>query len=151
MNSIPKSSEKFRNFKSILYNNLLKGYKILITITNEYVFGRDNMEIIYKIRNNETLDNLYFETKQVNEEKFADLYNNFTKIIDEIKMQVQIIDTNITMILSKMILENVEQSLLNFETEFAKLPDKFSNVLKIIKSESTNKNLISIMKNHLAN
>ena len=142
LNSVPKSSEKFRNFKNILYNNLLKGYKILITITNDFVFGRENMEII---------DNEFLSSKQINESKFIEVYTNFSKIIEEIKLQIQIIDSNIALTVSKMILENIEQSLLVFESEFLKLPDKFSNILKILLSEKANKNLINIMKNLLSN
>lgn len=151
MNSIPKSSEKFRNFKNILYNNLLKSYKILITITNDYVFGRDNMEIIYKVRSNELIDNDYLNSKHIDESKFTEIYNNFSKIIEEIKLQIQIIDQNIAMTVSKMILENVEQSLLIFENEFSKNREKFATTLNIISSENTNKNLSSIMKNLLLN
>jgi len=148
---VPKSSEKFRNFKNILYNNLLKGYKILITITNDFVFGRENMEIIYKVRSNEIIDNEFLSSKQINESKFIEVYTNFSKIIEEIKLQIQIIDSNIALTVSKMILENIEQSLLVFESEFLKLPDKFSNILKILLSEKANKNLINIMKNLLSN
>ena len=148
---MPKSSEKFRNFKNILYNNLLKGYKILITITNDFVFGRENMEIIYKVRSNEIIDNEFLSSKQINESKFIEVYTNFSKIIEEIKLQIQIIDSNIALTVSKMILENIEQSLLVFESEFLKLPDKFSNILKILLSEKANKNLINIMKNLLSN
>ena len=151
MNSIPKSSEKFRNFKNILYNNLLKSYKILITITNDYVFGRDNMEIIYKVRSNELIDNDYLNSKNIDESKFTEIYNNFSKIIEEIKLQIQLIDQNIAMTVSKMILENVEQSLLIFENEFSKIREKFATTLNIISSENTNKNLSSIMKNLLLN
>ena len=151
LNSVPKSSEKFRNFKNILYNNLLKGYKILITITNDFVFGRENMEIIYKVRSNEIIDNEFLSSKQINESKFIEVYTNFSKIIEEIKLQIQIIDSNIALTVSKMILENIEQSLLVFESEFLKLPDKFSNILKILLSEKANKNLINIMKNLLSN
>ena len=151
LNSVPKSSEKFRNFKNILYNNLLKGYKILITITNDFVFGRENMEIIYKVRSNEIIDNEFLSSKQINESKFIEVYTNFYKIIEEIKLQIQIIDSNIALTVSKMILENIEQSLLVFESEFLKLPDKFSNILKILLSEKANKNLINIMKNLLSN
>jgi hypothetical protein len=151
LNSVPKSSEKFRNFKNILYNNLLKSYKILITITNDYVFGRENMEIIYKVRNNETIDEEYLNSKESDDNKFTEIYNNFSKIIEEIKLQIQIIDKNIAMTVSKMILENIEQSLLIFETEFSKKREKFATTLNIISSENTNKNLSSIMKNLLLN
>ena len=109
------------------------------------------MEIIYKVRSNEIIDNEFLSSKQINESKFIEVYTNFSKIIEEIKLQIQIIDSNIALTVSKMILENIEQSLLVFESEFLKLPDKFSNILKILLSEKANKNLINIMKNLLSN
>ena len=123
----------------------------MITITNDYVFGRENMEIIYKVRNNETIDEEYLNSKESDEIKFTEIYNNFSKIIEEIKLQIQIIDKNIAVTVSKMILENIEQSLLIFETEFSKKREKFATTLNIISSENTNKNLSSIMKNLLLN
>lgn len=149
VNSVPKSFEKFRNFKNILYNNLLKSYKILITITNDFIFGRENMEIIYKVRNQEIIDGEYLNSKLIEEVKFVEIYNNFSKIIEEIKFQIQIINKNITLTVSKMILENIEQSLAIFYNELNKSPEKYSVILHIILTENENKNLNNMMKSLL--
>ena len=109
------------------------------------------MEIIYKVRINEIIDSEFLSSKKVDEVKFTELYTNFTKIIEEIKLQIQIIDNNIALTVSKMILENIEQSLLVFECELSKLPERFSNILQILACEKTNRNLINIMKNLLSN
>jgi hypothetical protein len=141
VNSSPKISNRTRDFKKILYNNLLKSYKILINIVNEFVFKRDIMEVVYKIRNKEIIDEKYLNEK-IKADVFSDFYTSFEKIILEIKSQIKIIDSAIAEKIVLMILENINNIIAQIRTETFKYEHLPINA--ILQSETVNHNLNSL-------
>jgi hypothetical protein len=142
INSAPKISNISRDFKKILYNNLLKSYKILINLVNEFVFKREIMEVVYKIRNKETTSEKFLSEK-IKQENFTELYNNFEKITLEIKSQIKIIDKPIAEKIISMILENINNIISQIKTETFKY-EKLTEINSILQSESVNHNLITL-------
>jgi hypothetical protein len=107
INSAPKIYEGTRDFKKILFNNLLKSYKLLINIVNNYIFGKENIDLILKIRNKEKIeDNLFEEKIGRNYDMISDIYMKFDTVLNEIKNQILIVDENIAEKLSSMIMDN---------------------------------------------
>jgi len=119
-NSAMKVYDKTRDYKKILYNNLLKSYKILINLVNEFIFGRDLMDLIYKMRKKETLDNNIFQERITQrKENLSKTEENFKKIIQELNNQIKIIDPKIAEKLSSTILENINNILNLFRVVIA--------------------------------
>jgi hypothetical protein len=139
VNSAPKVFDKTRDFKKILYNNLLKSYKILINIVNENLFGRNLMDIVYKIRNKEKIDNIEDKIKV---ETFQELYTSFEKIILEVKTQIKTIDTAIAEKIISMIVENINNIISQIKQETIKYDNLSANTF--LQCEEYNHNLVKI-------
>jgi hypothetical protein len=111
-NSAMNVYDKTRDYKKILYNNLLKSYKILINLVNEFIFGRDLMDLVYKMRKKESLDDSIFQERiKQRKENLLLTEENFKKIIQELNNQIKIIDPKIAEKLSLTILENINNIL----------------------------------------
>jgi hypothetical protein len=75
----PEIMETTKDFKKILYNNLLKSYKMFINLANEFVFGTKILDIYSNInkkeKNNENI---------INTSTSANSNTNINKIIEEV-------------------------------------------------------------------
>lgn len=121
INSAPKIYDNTRDFKKILFNNLLKSYKILINIVNNFIFEKDNIDLVFKIRNKEKIEEKSFEgIIGRNYDNFLDIYMKFDTILQEIKNQIFIVDENISEKLSSMILDNCYNILRVLKDELNK-------------------------------
>jgi len=147
-NSIPKIFNQSRDFKKILYNHLIKSYSILVNIINELIFGREIMEVVYKIRKKEDISSEYFETRLLEKKnKFEEIYINFEKIVKEIKEQLFVIDEIIGKKILQMGIENISGILMQLEEEIGKNDErKFEQISNIIESELKNKNLEKLLE-----
>lgn len=111
-NSAMKVYDKTRDYKKILYNNLIKSYKILINLVNEFLFGRSLMDLVHKLRKKETIEeNVVSEKLNEKKECVILIKENFKKIIQELKTQIKIIDEKISEKLAATIIENVNNNL----------------------------------------
>lgn len=121
INSAPKIYEGTRDFKKILFNNLLKSYKILINIVNCNIFGKEIIDLIFKIRNREIIeDKLFEDVIGRNYDLLSDIYMKFDSILNEIKNQIFIVDENIAEKLSGMIMDNCYSILKVIKDELKK-------------------------------
>ncbi len=144
VNWAPKIYDKTRDFKKILYNNLLKAYKMLINLVTDFLLGREIMDFVYKIRNKEKVDKTLIHLR-VKKEPFYYLYEKFEKVVNEMKNKLEIIDSKICEKLINTVLENLEKITSNIRQELIKNECKdedYEFILNIIGLEEDN-----IMKN----
>lgn len=144
MNSAPKIFDKTRNFKKILYNNLLKSYKIFINLVNEKTFGREVIEFIYKIRNSEAKNPNptivpEINTNSIQSLNFVEMYANYEKILVELSNQVRIIDPSITNKLTASIIKNLNSILKTLKGNIQN-----EEVKSLLETEEVNNNFEKI-------
>jgi hypothetical protein len=146
VNSAPKLYDKTRDFKKILLNNLLKAYKILINLVNENIFGRDIMDVVYKIRNKETIDEKLMDLRVKDKKEFlCEMYTRFEKIISELKSQIRLIDVTISNKLSGMIIENITNITNMLHKEVSKFKSQeYEEISAILDWEVVSQNLNNI-------
>jgi hypothetical protein len=135
VSSVPKIYDCIKDYKKILFNNLLRSYKILINIVNNFIFGKENIDLILKIRNNEFIqDNTFEEIICRNHDMISDIYMKFDSILIEIKIQVFIVDQNIAEKLAGMIMDNMYNILKVLKNELIKKLH-YQNSLNILENE----------------
>lgn len=146
VNSAPKLYDKTRDFKKILLNNLLKAYKILINLVNENIFGREIMDVVYKLRNKETIDEKLIDMRIKDKKEFlCDLYSRFEKNIHELKSQIRLIDVTISNKLSGMIIENITNITNMLHKEVSKYKSQeYEEISAILDWEVVSQNLNNI-------
>ncbi len=139
VSSVPKIYDGIKDYKKILFNNLLRSYKILINIVNNFIFGKENIDLILKIRNNEFIqDNTFEEIICRNHDMISDIYMKFDSILIEIKIQVFIVDQNIAEKLAGMIMDNMYNILKVLKNELIKKLH-YQNSLNILENEKKKK------------
>ena len=145
----PEIMETTKDFKKILYNNLLKSYKMFINLANEFVYGPKIIDIYYKI--NKSLDN---KDKDKNDEIIKNIleneieFNGKIRVIEENKKvvvrkfdeQIKNIDYNVYDKIIKVFEDNVERiksELLNFikSNEKEENKEKINNIINLFNEE----------------
>ena len=111
----PKLMETTKDFKKILYNNLLKSYKMFINLANEFVFGTQILDIYYKINKNSEKENKDELIKLIinNEKEFNGrikvIQNNKEIVIKKFEEQINNIDENVYNKIIKVFEDNIER------------------------------------------
>jgi hypothetical protein len=148
MNTAPQIHDKTRDFKKVLSNRLLKSYKILFNLANGKIFGTDLMEIIFKIRGREPMDEQFLKSKvEGKKDLLLDIYNSFENIIKDINSQLGIIDKEISEKLCSTIVENISLIINQIVYELDKYKDTFAEEKDILHAETINNNLLKLKQN----
>ena len=123
----PKLMETTKDFKKILYNNLLKSYKMFINLANEFIFGAKILDIYYKINKNREGNNEEIIKNIIDNEKEFD---GKIKVIEENK---------------KIVINNFEEQIRNIDSNvFEKIIKVFEDNIERIRNE-----LLDYIKNHI--
>ena len=110
----PKLMETTKDFKKILYNNLLKSYKMFINLANEFIFGAKILEIYYKINkkregNNEEIIKNILENEKEFDGKIKVIEDNKNILISNFEEQIRNIDSNVFEKIIKVFEDNIER------------------------------------------
>ena len=108
----PEIMETTKDFKKILYNNLLKCYKMFINLSNEFVFGTKILDIYSNINKNEknNKENIIKKILENEEEfcqKLKDVDCNKKIVGDKFGEQIKNIDDNVFDKIMKVFEDNV--------------------------------------------
>ena len=139
----PEIMETTKDFKKILYNNLLKSYKMFINLGNEFIFGPKIIEIYYKI--NKNLDN---GDKEKNEE----IINNILESENEFKGKIKVIEDNKKIVIRKFDeqIKNIDSNVYDkiikvFEDNIERIRNELYNFIKDINKEDDKKKINNII------
>ena len=139
----PEIMETTKDFKKILYNNLLKCYKMFINLSNEFVFGTKILDIYSNINKNEknNKENIIKKILENEEEfcqKLKDVDCNKKIVSDKFGEQIKNIDDNVFDKIMKVFEDNVtriKNELGNFIKENNNIKgennDKLVNIIKL--------------------
>ena len=139
----PEIMETTKDFKKILYNNLLKCYKMFINLSNEFVFGTTILDIYSNINKNEknNKENIIKKILENEEEfcqKLKDVDCNKKIVGDKFGEQIKNIDDNVFDKIMKVFEDNVtriKNELGNFIKENNNIKgennDKLVNIIKL--------------------
>ena len=136
----PEIMETTKDFKKILYNNLLKSYKMFINLSNEFVFGSKILDIYSYINKNDKNNEDIIKKILDNEKEFCQRINeinNNKKIVgDKFEEQIKNIDDNVFEKINKVFEDNIlriKNELGNFikENNIEKNKDKLINIIKL--------------------
>ena len=139
----PEIMETTKDFKKILYNNLLKCYKMFINLSNEFVFGTKILDIYSNINKNEknNKENIIKKILENEEEfcqKLKDVDCNKKIVGDKFGEQIKNIDDNVFDKIMKVFEDNVtriKNELENFIKENNNIKgennDKLVNIIKL--------------------
>ena len=111
----PKLMETTKDFKKILYNNLLKSYKMFINLANEFIFGAQILDIYYKINKNsekgkkDELIKLIINNEKEFNGKIKVIQNNKEIVIKKFEEQINNIDENVYNKIIKVFEDNIER------------------------------------------
>ena len=138
----PEIMETTKDFKKILYNNLLKCYKMFINLSNEFVFGTKILDIYSNINKNEknNKENIIKKILENEEEfcqKLKDVDCNKKIVGDKFGEQIKNIDDNV-----------FDKIMKVFEDNVTRIKNEFGNFIKEnnnIKGENNDK-LVNIIK-----
>ena len=121
----PELMETTKDFKKILYNNLLKSYKMFINLANEFIFGTQILDIYSKINKN-----LEAQNKDKNNEIIKNIIDNE----NEFKRKIIVIDDN-----KKIIIKKFEEQIKNIDSNvFDKIIKVFEDNIERIRNELLN-------------
>ena len=122
---IPELMETTKDFKKILYNNLLKSYKMFINLANEFIFGTKILDIYYKINNN---------LEGGNKEKSNEIIKNIINNENEFKGKIKVIEDNKIIVIKKF-----EEQIKNIDSNvFDKIIKVFEDNIERIRNEVLN-------------
>ena len=141
----PEIMETTKDFKKILYNNLLKSYKMFINLANEFIFGAKILDIYYKInkildnkdkaKNDEIIKNI-LDNKKEFEGRINVIEDNKSLVIKKFEEQIKNIDSNVFDKIIKVFDDNAERirnELFNFIKENNNNEESKENLNSIIK------------------
>ena len=133
----PEIMETTKDFKKILYNNLLKSYKMFINLSNEFVFGTKILDFYSRInKNNKDIIKIILENEQEFCEKIKDIEKNKKIVINKFEEQIKFIDENVFDKITKVFEDNIQK----IKTELSKFiidnnnsqnKERFSNIIKL--------------------
>lgn len=133
VNSAPKILNKTRDFKKILYSNLLKSYKMLVNLADEFILGRNFVELTTKISNKKLSENDIFSFFKTNYENIVDkidkIEENENLVLEKINEQLEIIDSDIEDKIKRILMGSINRAL--------KIMDKYFKEMKIEKDDQT--------------
>ena len=139
----PEIMETTKDFKKILYNNLLKSYKMFINLANEFIYGPKIIDIYNKI--NKSLDN---EEKNNNEE----IINKILENEIEFKGKIRVIEENKKVVISKFeeqiksIDSNVYDKIIKvFEDNIERIRSELLNYIKSIDNEENKEKINNLI------
>ena len=122
----PKLMETTKDFKKILYNNLLKSYKMFVNLANEFIFGAQILDIYYKINKDKDEKNEIIKIVIENEKQFQE--------------KIKVIEDN-----KKIVIKNFNEQIKNIDSNvFEKIIKVFEDNTERIRNE-----LINYIKNHI--
>ena len=141
----PEIMETTKDFKKILYNNLLKSYKMFINLANEFIFGAKILDIYYKInkildnkdkaKNDEIIKNI-LDNKKEFEGRINVIEDNKSLVIKKFEEQIKNIDSNVFDKIIKVFDDNAERirnELFNFIKDNNNNEESKENLNSIIK------------------
>jgi hypothetical protein len=115
-NSAPKILEKTRDFKKILYNNLLKSYKMYVNLANEFIFGRNMVNVYNKITsltngnvNKNGIDGIFVNNQKEFVDKMEKIEESKGVVLKHFEEQIKIVDTSVNEKLNKIVCDNVDK------------------------------------------
>ena len=142
---MPNLMETTKDFKKILYNNLLKSYKMFINLANEFIFGVQILDIYYKInkdtdeKNDEIIKNIIDNEKEFNG-KIRVIEDNKKIVIKHFEEQIKNIDSNVYDKIIKVFEDNIERiknELLNYINKHNNEQNKeiLNNIINLFKED----------------
>ena len=124
----PDIMETTKDFKKILYNNLLKSYKMFINFSNEFIFGAKILDIYYKI--NKSFDN-------ENKNKKDEINKNILDNKKEFEMKINVIKDNKSLVIKRFDeqIKNIDSSVYDkiikvFEDNIERIKNELYNFIK---------------------
>ena len=136
----PEIMETTKDFKKILYNNLLKSYKMFINLANEFIFGRKILDIYSNInnndKNNENIKEKILSLEKEFCERIKDLEKNKKIVSDKFEEQIKNIDSDVFDKIMKVFEDNF-QRIKNDIAKFIKdnnnggSKEKFEEIIKL--------------------
>ena len=136
----PEIMETTKDFKKILYNNLLKSYKMFINLANEFIFGRKILDIYSNInnndKNNENIKEKILSIEKEFCERIKDLEKNKKIVSDKFDEQIKNIDNDVFDKIMKVFEDNF-QRIKNDIAKFIKdnnnggSKEKFEEIIKL--------------------
>ena len=128
-NSTLKILDKTRDFKKILYNNLLKSYKMFVNLTNEFVFGRIINDFYHKIINikndkekTKNIVKLLIENEKEFEDKIPKIEESKKIVFQKFNEQIIAIDNTVYDKIEKVVNENI----INIKNNYKKFLNEYS-------------------------
>ena len=142
---MPNLMETTKDFKKILYNNLLKSYKMFINLANEFIFGVQILDIYYKInkdtdeKNDEIIKNIIDNEKEFNG-KIRVIEDNKKIVNKHFEEQIKNIDSNVYDKIIKVFEDNIERiknELLNYINKHNNEQNKeiLNNIINLFKED----------------
>ena len=129
-NSTLKILDKTRDFKKILYNNLLKSYKMFVNLTNEFIFGRIINDFYHKIINikndkekTKNIVKLLIENEKEFEDKIPKIEENKKIVFQKFNEQIIAIDNTVYDKIEKVVNENI----INIKNNYIKFLNEYSD------------------------
>lgn len=137
-NSAPKILDKTKDYKKILYNNLLKSYKMFVNLSNEFIFGRDLIDLYHKIQKKDEIKKEELFKHLVEKQKeFIELLGKAkeseNKILTSFEEQIKLVDTNVNEKINKVVRDNIiliKKVFLTFINEYDEKEKDQLNELK---------------------
>ena len=122
----PKLMETTKDFKKILYNNLLKSYKMFINLANEFIFGSQILDIYNKINKDK-------------DEKSSEIIKSVIETEKEFIGKIKVIEDN-----KRIVINNFEEQIKNIDSIV------FDKIIKVFEEnvERIRKELVSFLKKH---
>jgi hypothetical protein len=140
----PEIMETTKDFKKILYNNLLKSYKMFINLANEFIFGAKVLDIYYKI--NKSVDN---KDKAKKDEIIKSILDNEK----DFEGKINVIEDNKSLVIKKFEeqIKNIDSSVYDkiikvFEDNVERIRNELFNFIKDNNNNEENKSITSKMK-----
>ena len=107
----PEIMETTKDFKKILYNNLLKAYKMFINLANEFVYGIKLLDIYSNInkkeKNEENIVNKILDNENEFTQRIKEIEKNKKIVADKFEEQIKNIDENVYDKIMKVFDDNI--------------------------------------------
>jgi len=144
-NSTLKILDKTRDFKKILYNNLLKSYKMFVNLANEFIFGRVVIDLYHKIINikndkekTKSIVKLLIENEKEFEDKIPKIEENKNIVFQKFNEQIITIDNTVYDKIEKVVNENIiniKNNYIKFLNEYSdEDKNKLENIIKLFEN-----------------
>ena len=123
----PEIMETTKDFKKILYNNLLKAYKMFINLANEFVYGIKLLDIYSNInkkeKNEENIMNKILDNENEFTQRIKEIEKNKKIVSDKFQEQIKNIDENVY----DKIMKVFDDNILRIKNEIKKFINDYNN------------------------